>query len=58
MACSLGHTTLILISPHISEAQFRLLAEVPALIWDMDVELEIIVLRVAGLLELSCNLLV
>lgn len=49
MACSLGHMTSILISPHTSEVHFGLIAEVPALILDMNVELEIIVLCGVGL---------
>lgn len=49
MACSLGHMTSILISPHTSEVHFGLIAEVPALILDMNVELEIVVLCGVGL---------
>lgn len=44
MACSLGHMTSILISPHTSEVHFGLIAEVPALILDMSVQLETVVL--------------
>lgn len=44
MACSLGHMTSILISPHTSEVHFGLIAEVPALILDMNVQLETVVL--------------
>lgn len=57
MACSLGHKTSILISLHTSKVHFMLLSGVPALILDMIVELQIIVLHDVGLLELSPKIL-